>query len=110
MHHTPYFGTREFAAFFEPSTEGDQPDRGLSFGIGTMLFDTAYAPDRGEKKLAFWRHDSDGPAQVNGDAIRLMFNAALVEGRLVEVGKESLPQHKYDELDELENRHASRTL
>src|SRR5258708_34980642 len=44
-HHTPYFGCREFAAFFE-HPQGDEMPQDITVDLGRMLFDLDYEPGR----------------------------------------------------------------
>jgi CRISPR-associated protein Cas5d len=44
-YHQPYFGCREFVAFFGPPDGTEQPIS-LTEALGRMLFDLEYAPDR----------------------------------------------------------------
>lgn len=99
-HHMPYFGTREFAAAFAPAT-GDEKPAPLNLGIGSMLFDIAYRPDRTHKELNFYRRDPAGKRElVSGRAHALFFNAEVSDGVLI------VPPEKYAELYALEDGHA----
>lgn len=95
-HHTPYLGTREFAASFEPAQGNEKPQE-LDMKLGTMLFDTAFVQDeQSQEKLSFYRHYPDGRQLVNGYARRIFFHAELIKGRMY------IPQEKHQELYALE--------
>lgn len=106
-HHAPYFGCREFAAYFvRADDERDQPNPELHLPIGTMLLDTAYIEDENwyqgnkENRLEFWRHDRDHePRIAKGFAKRLMFDAQVEKGWL------KVPLEKYEDLRRLEENH-----
>lgn len=101
-HHTPYLGTREFAASFEPATGTESP---LSFDmqLGTMLFDIAFITHRQQREMSFATHASGDRASVGGYAQPLFFQADLRQGTLV------VPREKYAELHELERSDAEST-
>ncbi len=89
--HTPYLGTREFAAWFEPPTGQEQPiqeDRDL----GIMLLDVAYRQDPASRELEFRDHDAGGVRDTWGRAEAGFFHARMVGG-IVRV-----PQAEYDRL------------
>ncbi len=91
-HHTPYLGTREFAAFFAPAGGERPPDFNLD--IGTMLFDVAFIEDAKRKELSFKRPGKEKP--VNGYAHPLFFQARVENGWL------EVPQELYVKLRRLE--------
>lgn len=97
-HHTPYLGTREFAASFAP------PDGGAPLAIdqnlGVMLFDVAFIEDSSRPELLFVRHGPGEPRTVRGYAQALFFSANLNGGWL------DVPADKYRELRRLEGGHA----
>lgn len=91
-HHTPYLGTREFAAHFAP-VNGEEPAR-IDLPIGTMLFDIAYVEDPKRAEIEFKR---PGRAElVKGYAQALFFDAHVRAGWL------EVPAEKYLELYRLE--------
>ncbi len=91
-HHTPYLGTREFAAYFIPAN-GEQP-AALDLDIGTMLFDVAFVEDAKRKELSFKRPGKGKP--VHGYAHPIFFQARVENGWL------SVPRELYQELRRLE--------
>lgn len=99
-HHTPYLGTREFAAYFELS-QGDEPIQDLDFPLGTMLFDIAFIEDATRPEIEFMKPGSDGCQQkVKGYKQALFFQAELKGGKLI------VPPEKYQELYKLEAKDA----
>ena len=101
-HHTPYLGTREFAAWFQPvnGTETPQP---WDQDFGTMLFDLAFREDAHRQELTFHRHGPQGERRVrvaSGYAEALFFSARLEQGIL------QVPPEKYLELYQKEGFHA----
>ena len=94
-HHTPYLGTREFAADFEP-WDGRQPPP-LHLTIGTMLFDLAFIESRTRNELAFRRPGRGELA--NGFAQALFFDARVENGWL------NVPAEHYQSLYRLEGSH-----
>ncbi len=100
-HHTPYLGTREFAAFFEEADPEKRGNPGIELPIGQMLFDIAFveAPDEKEG-LDFFRSDSAGRRKVHGRAVPLFFDAQVHEGVL------EVPRERYRDLYAMEAEHA----
>lgn len=94
-HHTPYLGTREFAASFEPP-DTNEPIERFNLGIGPMLFDMAYRADERRPEMTFHRHDQGKPRIARGYAQAHFFNANVTEGILV------IPREQYTRLYELE--------
>jgi CRISPR-associated protein Cas5d len=92
-HHTPYLGTREFAAHFAPAN-GEKPPW-LDLPIGTMLFDIAFVPSSERVELEFKR---PGKGVVKGYAQALFFPAEVKGGWL------EVPEEKYRELYRLEGK------
>lgn len=95
-HHTPCFGTREFAAYFEP-VNGDVADaqlRDRSLDLGQMLFDIAYIEGRPEKgkPFRFSKATPNGQELVAGYADPIFFHAKIEDGLL------RVPREKYLEL------------
>ena len=99
-HHTPYLGTREFAADFEPP-QGDEPIQNLDLPLGTVLFDIAFVEDTSRPEMEFLRPGPDGrQRKVKGYKQALFFQAELKGGKLV------VPSEKYGELYKLEGSNA----
>lgn len=94
-HHTPYLGTREFAASFAP-VDGDVPDESLNLELGMMLLDNAYVPDTERKELTFGWHDNNGNTPVSGFTETFFFPARLEQGWL------HVPRGEYEKLREIE--------
>lgn len=95
-HHTPYLGTREFAAFFEPTNDETPPP--LDLDIGTVLFDIAFVADKKRKELTFKRPGKERP--IPGYVQALFFHARIANGWL------DVPQELYRELRKLEAANA----
>jgi len=99
-HHTPYLGTREFAAWFEPSTGEEEPNELIKeFPLGQMLFDTAYRENDERKEIDFHRHKGEEKRVARGYAHALYFDATIKDNVL------TVPREKYRELYELEGVH-----
>ncbi len=99
-HHTPYLGTREFAAWFEPATGKEEPDEAIEeLPLGQILFDTAYRENDERKEIDFHRHKGEGKRVVRGYAHALFFDATIKDNVL------TVPRDKYRELYELEDVH-----
>ncbi|KJE27618.1 CRISPR-associated Cas5 domain protein [Geobacillus kaustophilus] len=100
-HHTPYLGTREFAAYFSSTSEEDvvQP---IDMDIGTMLLDFAFIEDGSRKEMAFLRHDETGTRTAAGFAKPVFFEAKVEDGWL------HIPTEKYQQLYALEGQDALR--
>ncbi|MDP2786592.1 MAG: type I-C CRISPR-associated protein Cas5c [Pseudomonadota bacterium] len=94
-HHTPYLGTREFAAAFEPAN-GEIPPP-LDLPVGSMLFDIAFVEDASRIEMEFKRPKRNEPAK--GYAQALFFDATVKEGWL------EVPPEKYGALYRLEGGH-----
>jgi len=94
-YHTPYLGTREFAASFAPP-DGAIPDASLNLDLGLMLFDIVFVESEEQAEMEFMRHGPDGPRCVQGYAQALFFPAKLEQGWL------KVPEEKYQELYRLE--------
>ena len=80
-HHTPYLGTREFAASFA-SPNGEQPDASLNQDLGLMLFDIAFVESAERIEMEFLKHGPDGSHRAQGYAQALFFLAKLEQGWL----------------------------
>ncbi|MEJ7902304.1 MAG: type I-C CRISPR-associated protein Cas5c [Thermomicrobiales bacterium] len=91
--HTPYMGTREFAANFEPAD--DQVPIQRDVPMGTMLFDIAFIPSDSRSELDFWSAGSETP--VSGYA-----QALFAQDVRLESGWWTIPANKYQELYRLE--------
>ena len=100
-YHTPYLGTREFAANFSPINEKDvvQP---IDMDIGTMLFDLAFIEDKSRKEMEFLRHDETGTRTVAGFAKPIFFEAKVENGWM------HIPKERYQQLYVLEGQDALR--
>ena len=96
-HHTPYLGTREFAAQIGPPN-GDTPSGDLNLYLGTVLFDLAYIEDPARDELEFIRHDGNGSRVVTGYVHPLFFSARIENGWL------RVPPERYEQLRRLEAR------
>lgn len=94
-HHMPYFGTREFPAYFSAPSREPLP---LDMDIGNMLFDIAYIEDESRGNIEFMRHGKDGSSKVRGYTKALFFDAHIRKGWL------DVPQEKYREIYMLEGR------
>jgi CRISPR-associated protein Cas5d len=78
-HHQPYFGTREFSAYFsEPDLE--QPVN-LDMDLGFMLFDLEFQTAT-NGALEYFMHDENGARVVSGQAKPKFFQAKLERGIL----------------------------
>ncbi|MEX0683452.1 MAG: type I-C CRISPR-associated protein Cas5c [Dehalococcoidia bacterium] len=93
-HHTPYLGTREFAASFGPPN-GDTPQP-LDMDVGPVLFEIAYVESAERKELRFGKHGPGGRREAWGYSQTLIFNARCEQGWL------SVPPEKYSEISEME--------
>jgi len=104
-HHTPYLGTREFAAWFEPGTGDEVPEVIITNQyLGVMLFDTAHVKSESRPELRFLRHkhspnDSQphNPPEVRQGYKHYLFFPASIENNQIVV-----PAEKYSELYRLE--------
>lgn len=94
-HHTPYLGTREFAAAFAPPNSAEPPS--LNLPIGSMLFDIAFVESARRLELEFKRPRADEP--VKGYAQALFFDANVTNGWL------TVPDGYYQRLYVLEASH-----
>lgn len=80
-HHQPYFGTREFSAFFsEP--EGDEKPINFTDELGLMLFDLEFTATDKNGAITYLAHDADGAAFTKGVAQPKFFQAHLRQGVL----------------------------
>lgn len=91
-HHTPYLGTREFAAAFEPANGEIPPPIDLT--IGSMLFDIAFVEDASRIEMEFKRPKRNEPAK--GYAQALFFDANVRDGWL------NIPSDPYQRLYTME--------
>ncbi len=99
-HHTPYLGTREFSACFEPATGREKPNKLIKeFSLGQILFDIAYRENDERKEIDFHRHNGEGKRVARGYAHALFFDAIIKDNVL------TVPRDKYRELYELEGIH-----
>lgn len=75
----PYFGCREFVAFFAPPDGTEKPIERTE-DLGLMLRDLEFTPDS-QGPMSFYRQtDRSGPQVLKGRAIAQFFKARLVEG------------------------------
>jgi len=81
-HHTPYLGTREFAAFFSAPAGDEEPIR-EDRDLGTLLFEKRYHDDPKRPEMQFWSHREGKPRRVKGWAEPLFFISRLQQGKLV---------------------------
>lgn len=96
---TPYFGTREFAAWFEMPSGEEEPIED-SRELGTMMFEIAFISDDAREELQYVNHGANGAQRVWGYTEALFFQAKLDKGVL------RVPHRKYEELYGLEGNHA----
>ncbi|KPD01737.1 CRISPR-associated protein Cas5 [Geobacillus sp. BCO2] len=100
-HHTPYLGTREFAAYFS-SIDEDDVVKPVDMDIGTMLLDFAFIEDGSRKEMEFLRHEETGTRTAVGFAKPLFFEAKVENGWL------HVPKETYQQLYALEGQNALR--
>lgn len=81
----PYLGTREFSAYFGP-TSGDEEAVELSDDLGLMLLDVEFVPDA-EGEVSYAGHGADGRKIVRGNAQPKFFRARLDNGVLCVPGE-----------------------
>ena len=98
-HHTPYLGTREFAASFEIPDGTERPFL-TDLPPTTMLLDIAFIEDKSRNEMQFMRHNAKGGRKVKGYAQSLFFNAKVNKGQML------VPPDAYDELYKLERGNA----
>lgn len=99
-HHTPYLGTREFAAWFEPGSGKEEPEEIIKeLPLDQMLFDTAYRENDERREVDFHRHKGEEKMVARGYAHALFFDATIKDNVL------TIPRDKYSELYELEGVH-----
>lgn len=94
--HTPYLGTREFAAFFEPA--GDRAPQAVDMPMGTMLFEIAFVPSSIRRELDFRKPGVTEP--VGGYTHALFSTDARLDG-----GWWTVSPRLYQELYRLERGH-----
>ena len=101
--HTPYLGTREFAAWFEPATGDEQPETVIENQyLGVMFFDTAYVKSDNRCDMRFLRHsepveqERKPPIEAGGYPHYLFFKASIENNSII------VPAEKYQELYQLE--------
>jgi CRISPR-associated protein Cas5d len=66
--HTPYMGTREFAAYFEPAGNITPPSS-EDVNLGTILFDIAFVPSAERNDLSFQQAHPNTPTNGYAQAI-----------------------------------------
>ena len=86
-HHQPYFGTREFSAFFG-DPDGTEDEQRLKFfpypepiDFGLMLFDMEIA-EATNGSMTYLNHNADGVKVIKGNAKPKFFHAQLQQGVL----------------------------
>jgi CRISPR-associated protein Cas5d len=79
-HHQPYFGTREFSAFFEPP-DGTEKAIERTDHLGLMLFDVEISEDA-KGNIVYFSHSSNGRQLTKGNARPKFFRAQLNKGIL----------------------------
>jgi len=104
-HHTPYLGTREFAACFEPASGNETPEVAIDNQyLGVVFFDTAYIKSDSRPDMRFLRHKPSNseseerlaPEERTGYPHYLFFPANIEKNRII------VPREKYQELYALE--------
>lgn len=84
-HHQPYFGTREFTAFFGNVDGSEDEQRLKSFpypepiDFGLMLFDMEIT-EATNGSMMYFKHDANGAAITKGNAQPKFFHAQLQQG------------------------------
>lgn len=84
-HHQPYFGTREFTAFFGDVDGSEDEQRLKSFpypepiDFGLMLFDMEIT-EATDGSMMYLKHDANGAAITKGNAQPKFFHAQLQQG------------------------------
>lgn len=104
-HHTPYLGTREFSAWFEPATGDETPEVVIgSQYLGLLLFDTAYVQSKTRSDIRFLRHkhSQDGNLTRMPPEIRQGYQHYLFFPATIENNQIAIPTEKYRELYVLE--------
>lgn len=103
-HHTPYLGTREFSAWFEPATGHETPEAAIeSQYLGVMFFDVAYVKSESRPDMRFLRHKHSlmenhrVPPDVHKGYPHYLFFPATIENNEVIV-----PVERYRDLYALE--------
>ena len=107
-HHAPCLGTREFAAWLEPTTKEQRKIdiKALPVNnqyIGVMHFDTAFVNSESRQNMRFVRHDlmegntAQPPQVCKGYQHHLFFPASIENNQII------VPADKYSEIYELEN-------
>ncbi len=104
-HHTPYLGTREFAAWFESATGDEEAEPNAKIeklSIGQMLFDSAYIEDAERKEIDFHLHSHTHP---DDKRVAQGYQSAIYFDAVVENNILKIPPEKYFELYEKEGVH-----
>ncbi len=95
-HHQPYFGTREFSAFFDDldGTEDQQRIKHFPYpepiDFGLMLFDVEIT-EAASGAMVYLKHDANGSRATKGNAQPKFFHAQLQQGIL------TIPSNLYRE-------------
>lgn len=77
----PYFGIREFSAFFEHPS-GDEKPIDKTMNLGFILFDQHYEVVSKKGDLSFYTHDAQGRKMVQGKTNPVFFEGILDRGIL----------------------------
>lgn len=93
-YHTPYFGTREFAANFEPVNVMKPPESEYDRKIENLLFEIAFIESTVRDEMEFMKRGKEKP--VKGYAQALFYDAEIRGGWL------EVPKGKYQELYKME--------
>jgi len=86
-HHQPYFGTREFSAYFSDPDGTEDEERLNNFpypqpvDFGLMLFDMEIT-EAANGSMVYLKHDANGARVVKGNAQPRFFHAQLQQGIL----------------------------
>jgi CRISPR-associated protein Cas5d len=76
-HHQPYFGTREFSAYFSPP-DSEKPVQ-ANMDLGLMLFDLEFTSHQ-NGAIEYFAHDENGARVIKGNAKPKFFQAKLEQG------------------------------
>jgi CRISPR-associated protein Cas5d len=76
----PFFGIREYAAFFEKPS-GDEKPINLSKDLGLMLFDLAYHPTK-DGPISYIDSSGETPQLIHAKVQPIFFDAKLERGTL----------------------------
>lgn len=107
-HHMPCLGTREFAAWFEPTTrqaaENEIRKHPIDHQyIGVMYFDAAYVKSELRADMRFLRHKHSDGAERTAPEVRKGYPHYLFFPASIEKNRIAIPPEKYRELYKMEN-------